>query len=82
MIYYRRLDILFSSNQNVHKSLCGLYFLALDPLIDILGSGGQKITFFKDYIHSSNDKLLKVYPECGLVTSENSIGVYSLSILI
>ena len=28
------LDILFSSNHNIHKSLCGLYFWASDPLID------------------------------------------------
>ena len=28
------LDILFSSNHNIHKSSCGLYFWASDPLID------------------------------------------------
>ena len=28
------LDILFSSNHNIHKSLCGLCFWSLDPLID------------------------------------------------
>ena len=28
------LDILFSSNHHIHKSLCGLYFWSSDPLID------------------------------------------------
>ena len=28
------LDILFLSNHNIHKSLCGLCFWASDPLID------------------------------------------------
>ena len=28
------LDILFSSNRNIHKSLCGLCFWASDPLIE------------------------------------------------
>ena len=28
------LDILFSSNRNIHKSSCGLYFWASDPLIE------------------------------------------------
>ena len=28
------LDILFSSNHNIHKSLSGLCFFASDPLID------------------------------------------------
>ena len=28
-----RLDILFSSNHNIHKSSCGLCFSASDPLI-------------------------------------------------
>ena len=28
------LDILFSSNRNIHKSSCSLYFWASDPLID------------------------------------------------
>jgi len=27
------LDILFSSNPNIHKSMCGLCFWAADPLI-------------------------------------------------
>ena len=31
---YITLDILFSSNHNIHKSLCGLCFWASDPLID------------------------------------------------
>ena len=30
----RRLDILSSSNHNIHKSFRGLRFLAPDPLID------------------------------------------------
>ena len=30
----RGLDILFLSNHNVHKSLCGLCFWASDPLIE------------------------------------------------
>ena len=30
----RRLEILFPSNHNIHKSLCDLCFWALDPLID------------------------------------------------
>ena len=45
----RRLDILFPSNHNIHKSLCGLCFWASDPLIDrfyknlsIKGSEAQK----------------------------------------
>ena len=45
----RRLDILFSSNHNIHKSLCGLCFWASDPLIvrfyynlSIKGSEAQK----------------------------------------
>ena len=29
-----RLDILFLSNHNIHKSSCDLSFWALDPLID------------------------------------------------
>ena len=29
----RKLDILFSSNHNIHKSLCGLCFWPSDPLI-------------------------------------------------
>ena len=29
------LDILFSSNHNIHKSLWGLWFWASDPLFDI-----------------------------------------------
>ena len=29
-----KLDILFSSNRNVHKSLCSLCLWASDPLID------------------------------------------------
>ena len=28
------LDILFSSNHNIHKSSCGLYFWSSDPLIN------------------------------------------------
>ena len=43
------LDILFSSNHNIHKSLYGLCFWASDPLIDkyfydlsIKGSEAQK----------------------------------------
>ena len=28
------VDILFSSNHNIHKSLCGLCFCASDPLIE------------------------------------------------
>ena len=43
------LDILFSSNHNIHKSLHGLYSWASDPLIDkfyqnlsIKGSEAQK----------------------------------------
>ena len=28
------LDIIFSSNHNIHKSSCGLCFWASDPLID------------------------------------------------
>ena len=37
-IYKEReqLDILFSSNHNIHKSLYGLYFWASDSLIDRL----------------------------------------------
>ena len=47
----RRLDILFSSNHNIHKSSCGVCFWASDPdpLIDrfyynlwIKGSKAQK----------------------------------------
>ena len=30
---YKSLDILFSSNHNIHKSSCGLCFWASDPLI-------------------------------------------------
>ena len=30
------LDVLFSSNRNIHKSLCGLCFWASDPLIERL----------------------------------------------
>ena len=30
----RILDILFSSNHNIYKSLCGLCFWTLDPLIE------------------------------------------------
>ena len=44
-----QLDILFSSNRNIHKSLCCLCFWASDPLIDrfylnlsIKGSEAQK----------------------------------------
>ena len=33
--YVYKLDILFSSNHNICKSSCGLYFWASDPLIDI-----------------------------------------------
>ena len=29
------LEILFSSNHNIHKSTCGLCFWASDPLIEI-----------------------------------------------
>ena len=32
--YICTLDILFSSNHNIHKSSCGLRFWALDPLIN------------------------------------------------
>ena len=32
--YARGLDILFSSNHNIHKSSCGHCFLASDPLIE------------------------------------------------
>ena len=32
--YLFNLDILFSSNHNIHKSSCGLCFWASDPLID------------------------------------------------
>ena len=46
---YEQLDILFSSNHNIHKSSHGLSFWALDPLIDklyknlsIKGSEAQK----------------------------------------
>ena len=48
-MYYILLDILFSSNHNIHKSLHGLCFWASDPLIDkfyknhtIKGSEAQK----------------------------------------
>ena len=40
VIFYRNieylyiLDILFSSNHNIHKTLCGLCFWASEPLID------------------------------------------------
>ena len=34
LIYVCRLDIFFSSNRNIHKSLRGLCFLASEPLID------------------------------------------------
>ena len=34
MLHVCLLDILFSSNHNIHKSLPGLCFWALDPLID------------------------------------------------
>ena len=33
-IYMNTLDTLFPSNNNIHKSLCGLILWALDPLID------------------------------------------------
>ena len=46
---YYTLDILFSSNHNIHKSSSGLCFWASDPLIDksyknlsIKGSEAQK----------------------------------------
>ena len=46
---YTLLDILFSSNHNIHKSSHGLCFWASDPLIDIFyynlsmkGSEAQK----------------------------------------
>ena len=46
---YAKSDILFSSNQNIHKSSCGHCFWASDPLIDgfykyisIKGSEAQK----------------------------------------
>ena len=46
---YAVLDILFSSNHNIHKSSCGLCFWASDTLIDIFylnlsikGSEAQK----------------------------------------
>ena len=48
-LYLRMLDIVFSSNHNIHKSLHGLCFWASDPLIDkfyknlsIKGSEAQK----------------------------------------
>ena len=31
---YDTLDVLFPSNHNIHKSSCGLYFWASDPLIE------------------------------------------------
>ena len=34
MVLVHVLDILFSSNHNIHKSSCGLYFWAWDPLIE------------------------------------------------
>ena len=47
--YLLSLDILFSSNHNIHKSLCGLRFWASDPLTErlyynqlIKGSEAQK----------------------------------------
>ena len=46
---FTRLDVLFSSNHNIHKSSCGLCFWASDPLINrfywnlsIQGSEAQK----------------------------------------
>ena len=33
-MYLCKLDILFLSNHNIHKSSCGLCFWASDPLID------------------------------------------------
>ena len=33
-LYVCTLDILFSSNHNIHKSLCGLCFKTPEPLID------------------------------------------------
>ena len=33
-LFVGTLDILFSSNHNIHKSSCGLCFWASDPLID------------------------------------------------
>ena len=32
--FLHMLDILFLSNHNIHKSSCGLYFWASDPLIE------------------------------------------------
>ena len=32
--YLSTIHILFSSNHNIHKSLCGFCFWAADPLID------------------------------------------------
>ena len=34
MVQDKTLDILFSSNHNIHKSSCGHCFGASDPLID------------------------------------------------
>ena len=34
VVVVSRLDILFLSSHNIHKSLCGLCFWASDPLID------------------------------------------------
>ena len=48
-MYISTIDILFSSNHNIHKSLSGHCFWATDPLIDrfyenlsIKGSEAQK----------------------------------------
>ena len=34
IMYILTIDILFLSNHNIHKSLCGLCFEASDPLIE------------------------------------------------
>ena len=42
-LYVCSIRYTFSSNHNIHKSLCGLCFCAPDPLIDkIKASGTQK----------------------------------------
>ena len=50
------LDILFSSNHNIHKSSCGLFIWTSDPLIDRLLLKNKGHTKFYECFHLTKKK--------------------------
>ena len=72
------LDILFSSNHNIHKSSCGLFIWNSDPLIDRLLLKNKGHTKFYEYFLLTKKSISnwgctrKVLNSCGISSSKAS----------